>query len=137
MAIRYQGDPIRVVKPEDAVDMIARTAMLPDQQVEGALVRFAVEYGGNQCWVHYMVVSRKPFTLRRVIGLEGDNELLDVPASLIDGMNGPQIRFMVDQIKLVYRAHPLLARYRGEQAREKRGMSRIRGKFDATIGSAT
>lgn len=109
MALRYPGDPIRVDTSAEAASMLAHTATLPDRNIQGALIRFAVEVGGNMLWVHYQVIGRRPLILRRVIGFAGDDEKIDVPDHLIRSMNGHDVRFMVDQVKLVYRNHPLLA----------------------------
>ena len=134
MATRYQGDSIVVSKSEDAAAMLARTASLPEREIEGALLRFGVEYGGNRFWIHYMVVGKRPLVVRRVTGLDGDNDMFDVPANLIDRMSGSDIRFMVDQLRTEYRNNPLIVRYMGDKAREKQG-ARIRGKFDGVISA--
>lgn len=137
MAIRYHGEPITVTKPEDAAGYLARTALLPDNEYEGGVLRFMEEFGGNRFWIYYMVTNMprggRSCEIRRLIGMDGDNPMLDVPPATIREMSNSNVRSRVTEIKNRYRNDPILIRFRGEAEREKRGLTRIRGKFDGTI----
>ena len=132
MAHRYSGDPYRVANSAEAAKLLSYTAQLPKLEFDGALLRFADEFGGNLYWTYYMVYETpqtKAWTLRRVVGMSGDGGDNDVTPETIRNMSNEDIRKAVHALQSRYRTEAPLMQTRKEHAAAKqRGESR---KFTA------
>ena len=131
MAIRAKGTS-KVDNSEEALDLLIHTAELSSKDITGstnimgAIFRFGAEIGGHPTLVYYQVVGRNPLIVRRITGFAGDHPEGDVPASLIDAMNGHAIRLLVNQIRIEYRDHPTVVRYWRERRERIRKAAELR-----------
>jgi hypothetical protein len=119
MAHRYKGDPHRIVNHADAAQLLGYTAQLPPDEFMGGVLRFADEFGGNMYWIYYIVTDTpqtKPWTIRRLVGMSGDNEQFDVPATTIADMGNSEVRQAVNAMKNRYRSEAPLVRHRRDVA---------------------
>lgn len=133
MAHRYKGEPHRIAAQADAAQLLGYTAQLPEDEFMGGVLRFADEFGGNMYWVYYMVTDTpqtKPWTIRRLVGMSGDNAEFDVPASTIADMDNSQVRQGVNAMKARYRTEAPLNRHRKDVAAAKN--KRESREFSAT-----
>lgn len=122
MAHRYKGDPVRVTDSAKAAQLLSYTAQLPKYEFDGALLRFADEFGGNMYWTYYMVYDTpktNSWTLRRVVGMSGDLSDHDVAPTVIRNMSNEDIRKAVWTLQSRYRTEAPLTQHRKEQAAAK------------------
>ena len=122
MAQHYEGDPFRVESSAEAADLLSYTAQLPPAEFQGALVRFADEFGGNLYWIYYIIVETPqthPWTIRRVTGMSGGSKDKSLSPEMIRSLSNDDLRKAVRQIQSKYRGDASLIQARKESVKAK------------------